>query len=73
MATFAKYINHFSKRGNQLVICDVPSLGQFFSDDNSLEFFPSQFFTQETGIAPSTKKIPKEGLLKKELTTEKIA
>jgi hypothetical protein len=73
MATFAKYINHFSRKSQQIVVCEVPMLGYFVNDETSLEFLPNQFFSQETGIAQSNRKIPKEGVLKKELTIEKIA
>ena len=41
------------------------------TDENSLEFLPSNFFSQETAIAQSNKKLP-EGILKKELSLDKI-
>ena len=47
-------------------------LGWFLTEENGLEFFPSNFFMQETAIAQSNKKLPSEGILKKELSFDKI-
>lgn len=70
IATFAKYVNHFSRKGT--VLCDVPYLGQFLVEE-TFDFLPSQFFSNETGIAQSNRKVSSDGVLKKELTIEKIA
>lgn len=70
IATFAKFVNHFSRSG--LVVCEVPMLGSFVMEENGLDFMPSAFFTQETAIAQSNRKIPSEGILKKELKIDKI-
>jgi len=72
IATWAKYVNHFSRNQTQLVVCEVPMLGSFVTDENGLDFLPSNFFCQETSIAQSNRKVPSEGVLKKELTCEKI-
>jgi hypothetical protein len=45
IATFAKYVNHFSRTSTQLVVCEVPMLGYFVTDENSLDFMPSNFFS----------------------------
>jgi hypothetical protein len=41
--------------------------------DEGLDFLPSTFFSQETSIAQSNRKMNWESILKKELTSEKIA
>jgi hypothetical protein len=72
IATFTKFINHFSRKKNETVICDIPFIGQFILED-TFDFLPSQFFSNEIGIAQSNRKNHLEGILKKELTVDRIA
>ena len=72
IATFAKFINHFSRKQSETVICDVPFIGKFILE-GAFDFLPSKLFSNETGIAQNNRKNLTEGILKKELTVDRIA